>query len=133
MAYIIACLMAALSFLINKALVKYIGIEVLISYSPAVEEASKTLLAYYLGADILVTHITFGILEAGYDYVTSPEHGRLAAVLSIGGHSLFGLLTIGGYSLMGSIWFGLLVVILTHMVWNMTIIRKYAVKEGEDK
>jgi hypothetical protein len=126
MAYFIACLMAVLSFLLNRLLLRYIGIGVVISYSPVLEEAAKTLLAHYLGADILVTHITFGIVEAAYDWWQNEQSGTRAAWLSIGGHSLFGLLTVGGLYLTGSIWLGLAGGVLAHIIWNVTMIRLYA-------
>lgn len=84
-----------LSFSLNKFLLKYIGLKIVISYSPILEELTKTICSYYLAADILVTHITFGVLEAIYDwYQGSASRGRIAAFLSIIGHTLFGGLTI---------------------------------------
>lgn len=123
MAYILACLMAALSFLLNRAALKYMGVKVIISYSPVVEEAVKTVPAFLLGADILLTHISFGILEAGYDFCVSRRHGLAAAALSIVGHSLFGLITIGVISITGSIFPGLGAGIVAHLVWNVTAVR----------
>ncbi|VBB06373.1 Hypothetical protein LUCI_1604 [Lucifera butyrica] len=123
MAYIIACLMASLSFLINKVLLRYLGMSVIISLSPAVEEGAKTLLAYYLGADVLATHILFGLLEAGYDWIQNRHGGLPAALLSIGGHTLFGLLTVEAAVLTGSIWLGMAVALIAHLAWNVTVIR----------
>lgn len=122
MAYIIACLMASLSFLLNRLLFKFIGNFTVVTLSPVIEEAAKTLLAYYLHADILVTHATFGILEGLYDWY-GGRHGEKAALLSIIGHSLFGLLTVGGLYLTGSIWLGLCIGAVAHLYWNVTVIR----------
>jgi len=125
MAYVIGCLMAGLSFLLNKLLLKYIGIKVVISYSPVVEELTKTLCSYYLAADILVTHIIFGVLEAGYDWLNrqNERRGTVAAVLSIVGHTLFGGITIFVFNLSSSIFIGMIVGIGVHLVWNVTLIR----------
>lgn len=125
MAYVIGCLMAGLSFLLNKLLLRFVGIKAVISYSPVVEELTKTLCSYYLAADILVTHIVFGVLEAGYDWYTSAreERGKWAALGSIGGHSLFGALTIMGLAASGSVWMAILGASCVHVIWNVTLIR----------
>jgi len=125
MAYVIGCLMAGLSFLLNRLLLKYIGIKVVISYSPVVEELTKTLCSYYLAADILVTHIIFGVLEAGYDWFKeqNKQCGTIAALLSIIGHTLFGGITVFVFHLSSSIFIGILVGVGVHLAWNVTLIR----------
>lgn len=125
MAYVIGFLMAGLSFLLNKVLLKYVGVKAIISYSPVVEEMTKTLCSYYLAADILVTHIVFGMLEAGYDWYSTPngQRGMWAALASIVGHSLFGALTLMGLYASGSIWLALLGASCVHVIWNVTLIR----------
>lgn len=125
MAYVIGCLMAGLSFLLNRLLLKYIGIKVVISYSPIVEELTKTLCSYYLAADILVTHIIFGVLEAGYDWFKgqNKQRGTIAALLSIIGHTLFGGITVFVFNFSNSIIIGIVVAISAHLIWNVTIIR----------
>jgi hypothetical protein len=125
MAYVIGCLMAGLSFLLNKLLLKCIGIKVIVTYSPILEEVTKTLCPYYFGADILVTHMIFGILEAAYDWFRSRSgrRGTIAALLSMIGHSLFGVVTISIFSLSGSVFVGVFVGICTHLIWNVAFIR----------
>jgi len=124
MAYIIGCLMAGLSFSLNKFLLKYIGLKIVISYSPILEELTKTICSYYLAADILATHITFGVLEAIYDwYQSSASRGRIAALLSIIGHTLFGGVTIIFLNLSGSIFLGIFTASCVHLLWNITWIR----------
>lgn len=123
MAYVIACLMAALSFLLNRLALRYIGLDVVITCSPVLEELAKTLLAYYLGADILLTHVVFGGLEAVYDWHTSESHGAAAAMLSIVGHAFFGLVTVGVLSLTASLPAAQGAGIVVHLAWNVTIIR----------
>jgi len=125
MAYVIGCLMAGLSFLLNKLLLKYMGMKVIVSYSPILEELSKTLCPYYLGADILVTHMIFGVLEASYDWLKreNRERGAIAALLSVIGHTLFGTVTIAMLTLSGSIFLGIFVASSAHMIWNVTLIK----------
>jgi hypothetical protein len=123
MAYVIACLMAALSFLLNRRLLQSIGSVTVISCSPVLEESAKTLLPFYLGADILATHVLFGILEAGYDWYTHSADGAAAPLFSILGHSLFGVITIGCLFVSSSVWLGLSGGLLTHLLWNVTVIR----------
>ena len=118
MAYVIGCLMAALSFLLNKILLKYVGMKAVISYSPVVEEVTKSLCSYYLAADILVTHVVFGMLEAGYDWYNTADGQR-----GIIGHSLFGCLTLLGLYISSSIWIAILVASCVHVMWNVTLIR----------
>lgn len=125
MAYVIGCLMAGLSFLLNKLLLKYIGMKVIVSYSPILEELSKTFCSYYFGADILVTHMIFGMLEAIYDWCKrrTRERGAIAALLSIVGHTLFGVLTIWILNLSDSLFLGILVASSVHLLWNVILIR----------
>lgn len=123
MAYIIACLMAALSFLVNKLLLRYIGPEVVLTGGPVVEEIAKTWLSWLLGADILLTHFVFGLLEGGYDWLTAGQGAGKAAALSIAGHTLFGVITVSLLALTGSIWLALAAAIVAHASWNVIAIR----------
>lgn len=123
MAYVIGCLTAGLSFILNRLLLKYVGRVTVISCSPLVEEGAKTLLAFYLGADIVVTHVTFGVLEAVYDWTNSQNDGVKAAFFSIGGHSMFGMLTLMALAVTQSIWLGLGSGLAAHLLWNVTVIR----------
>lgn len=123
MAYIIACLMAALSFLINKLLLRYVGPQVVLTWGPAVEELAKTWLSWHLGADILLTHLLFGFLEGAYDWLTAGQHSGKAAALSVAGHALFGVITLSLLMLTGSIWLALAAAIVAHVAWNTIAIR----------
>jgi hypothetical protein len=125
MVYVIACLMAGLSFLLNRLLLKYIGIKVVISYSPVLEELCKTMCPYFFGTNILITHIIFGTLEAGYDWYKQQrgQRGMIAAILSVIGHTLFGGVTLALFNLSGSIFLGIFVAICIHLMWNITLVR----------
>jgi len=132
MTYTIACLMAALSFLVNKTLLKYVGPKVIFTYGPAVEETAKTLLAWYLGADILATHIIFGLVEGGYDWLTGSRNGLKAAAGSVAGHTLFGVITVMMFGFTGAVWLAVSGAIAAHVVWNMVIIRLYAKGDAKE-
>jgi hypothetical protein len=126
MAYTIAVLMAALSFVANKLLLRCWGPGIIISVSPALEEAAKTLPAVYFGADIVLTHLGFGVLEAGHDWLAGKQHRAVAACGSVLGHTLFGLLTFAALRLTDSAMLAVLTGITAHLLWNVTIIRMTA-------
>lgn len=128
MAYVLAALMAALSFLLNRTALRYVGPKTVIGLGPALEEAAKTLPAFYLGADILLTHVIFGAVEAGYDWLTSRFFGAKAAILSLVGHSLFGLTTVGALALTGSVMLAAAAGLVCHLAWNIAMI--YLLTEG---
>lgn len=118
--------MAGLSFLLNKFLIQQLGVKAIVSCSPVLEEVMKTLGSHYFSADILLTHIIFGILEAIYDWVKrqSYKRGIIAALLSVSGHTLFGLLTVMIFNLSDNIFLGLFVGSSAHLIWNITWIRQ---------
>ncbi|WP_425059715.1 hypothetical protein SCACP_03160 [Sporomusa carbonis] len=127
MAYIIAALMAGLSFLLNQAFIRYIGPVTIISLGPIAEEASKTLFAYYLGVDIIIVHAVFGIIEAAYDWYQDSERPA-AGLLSIFGHSLFGAATAIILTLTGSVGLGLTAGVILHLAYNVAVVRLLAGK-----
>ncbi len=126
MAYVLAVLMAALSFLLNRAALRYTGPKAVIGWGPAIEEAAKTVPAFYLGGDILLTHALFGVIEAGYDWRSSRRNGPAAAFLSVAGHSLFGALTVGTLYVTGSLALALGVAAAAHIAWNVALVRMSA-------
>ncbi len=123
MAYVLAVLMAALSFLLNRAALRYAGLQAVISWGPVIEEAAKTAPAFYLGADVLLTHALFGVIEAGYDWRSGGGNGTAAALLSVAGHSLFGGLTVGVIHLTGSMPLALVTAAAAHIAWNVALVR----------
>lgn len=124
MAYVIAGLMAGLSFLLNKTLLKLVGIKTVITYSPVIEESAKTLPAFYLGADVLATHILFGLIEAVYDAMAGGENRYRAAGCSLAGHALFGALTVTFLFLSQNVWLALLGGMTAHLLWNVAMLRR---------
>lgn len=132
MAYIIAILMAGLSFLLNRLFLRYLGPVSIISAGPIAEEAAKTLFAYYLGADLITVHAVFGVIEAGYDWQQGSKEGIAAPLLSIAGHSMFGAGSAGVLLLTGSLWLCLAAGIALHLAYNVTIVRLLANKTANN-
>ncbi|MDR7866796.1 MAG: hypothetical protein RIN56_08240 [Sporomusaceae bacterium] len=123
MAYVLAVLMAALSFLLNRAALRYAGVQAVIGWGPVIEETAKTAPAFYLGADVLLTHALFGAIEAGHDWRAGGGNGPAAALLSVAGHSLFGGLTVGVIYLTGSLPLALVAAAAAHIGWNVALVR----------
>ncbi|EGO64570.1 hypothetical protein [Acetonema longum] len=128
MAYLLALLMAAASFLLNRELLRRFGSHVVISLSPVLEESVKTLSAYYFQADLIMVHIGFGVIEAAYDWYSSQETAWKAAILSIVGHTFFGAVTAFCWRLAGIIWLGLAAGCIVHLLWNVIILRWFATR-----
>lgn len=133
MAYVLAVLMAALSFLLNRAALRFAGAKAVVTWGPALEEAAKTAPAVWLGADVLLTHALFGVVEAGYDLRTSPANGPAAALLSVAGHTLFGALTVAALYLTGSLALALGAGVAAHIAWNAALIRLTAGRERKER
>lgn len=130
MAYILACLMASFSFLVNRRLAYYMGPKIIIGLGPILEETAKTLPAYFLHVDILLVHTVFGLLEAGYDFRQSERHKLSAAFVSIAGHYLFGWVSIAFLELTGTVWSGLAGGCVVHLAWNVFAVNFFPVREG---
>lgn len=123
MSYLIGCIVAAISFMLNRALFKRIGYQTIITYSPVIEEFCKTLPAYSIGADILAVHVTFGIIEGCYDYYQNQYTGVLAGLLSIIGHFLFGLTAVVVLMVSGNIYLAITASCVFHLLWNVIVVR----------
>lgn len=128
MAYLLAVLMAAASFLLNRELLRRFGSYVVISLSPVLEESVKTLSAYYFRADLIMVHIGFAVIEAAYDWCSSQETAWKAAILSIVGHTFFGVVTAFCWWLSGIIWLGLAAGCTVHLLWNVIMLQWFATR-----
>lgn len=85
--------------------------------SPVFEEGLKTFLALSFSASITIVHLAFGVFEALLDY----QHGnapKVAALLAILTHGIFGLVTVGVWQLANNIYGAVSASILIHMLWN---------------
>ncbi|MBU2700694.1 hypothetical protein Ga0466249_001799 [Sporomusaceae bacterium BoRhaA] len=118
---LIGCFMASMSFGLNSYLMKHWNKLVVITLGPIIEEMSKSYLAWYLGAAIVLTHVIFGVIEGGYDLVSS-RYGVQGCILSIGGHSLFGIVTVIFYEISGLVSVGILMASLCHIGYNIWVI-----------
>lgn len=123
MSYILGGLVAAVSFVFNRALFQRIGYRTVITFSPVIEELCKTIPAYVIGVNILAVHLTFGVIEGGYDLYRNQGAGALAALLSVVGHFLFGLTAITVLMLAGNIYLAAMASCVLHLLWNTVVVR----------
>lgn len=120
----IAGLLAALaSYKLNSHALAVLG-DVAVTYgAPIIEECLKTGFALFLGGSIIVSHITFGIVEALYDY--NKNRGllaRLAAGAGFLSHSIFGFTTVFFTQVFNTPIMGILLTLAIHMAWNYLMI-----------
>lgn len=120
---IITGIIAAINaYLLNKWILKRMGNKGLVTVVPLIEEISKTAAAISVNTSILGTHFIFGVIEGGYDIITSSKKiGKLAALASIISHSIFGLITWQVYVKMGRIIPAIAISCLFHSGWNWYI------------
>jgi hypothetical protein len=123
MEYILAFLAAAFSFAVNRLFVEKWAALTIVGTSPALEESAKTLPAYYLSLDILMVHLLFGLIEGALDFWRSGKSGLAAGLLSVAGHSAFGVLTVLFLSFTKSIVLALLGAVIVHIAWNAAVNR----------
>lgn len=111
----------AAAYLINRLLLNFLGPPVLVLLVPVWEEAAKTLAAHFWQAGLVETHLLFGLCEACSD-LRQGGRGRVAALLSLLGHGLFGTATYLALSLTGSLLAGLAAGTFLHSGWNGLIV-----------
>ena len=110
---------AVAGFFINNRLLERMGDKALIVYIPLAEETAKTAAALLLGANILLTHMVFGVVEALYDlYNSPPAHSCTASVLGLISHTLLGLTAHFTLRVFGSRILAVLVPAVLHSLWN---------------
>lgn len=115
-------LASVLAYYINKRALKIWGDEAVTYGAPLVEEILKTFISIALGANILFTHMTFGAVEAIYDFSGHPgARGGTAALVGFVSHGVFGVVTavVSGY--FKSTYMGVAAAVLFHMAWNYTV------------
>lgn len=125
LAYILALfsglLAAGVAWLINGWAANAYGQRAVIFIGPGVEELLKTGLALLLGAPILLSHLTFGLAEAGWE-VASYRRGTVAAVFALLSHGIYGWIT----EILAAT--GLLLALATscalHMLWNHWVLQR---------
>ena len=108
---------AVLAYFINGFAMRIWQDSALLGPIPLVEEAAKTILAFFFGAGILLTHLMFGIMEAVFDW--QGENKRLSAAASaMVAHSVFGLVTVVAAQAAGMLGMGIVVAFFVHVLWN---------------
>ncbi|MBM7557206.1 hypothetical protein [Halanaerobacter jeridensis] len=118
---ILAGLIASmLAFLFNRFLFSKLGDWTIVYLVPIGEEIFKSGFAYYLGANLVMTHLIFGVLEAGFDFFHS---NKLAVVLAVLTHLLLGSLTFYCWTSSNNLIIAIVIAALVHTVWNYSIRR----------
>ncbi len=95
----------------------------LVSAVPAVEEAAKDLVALLSGANLLGTHVVFGLAEAGFEAVVGEWHGLMAGLFGLLSHALFGAATQAALAGTGSPFLATGAGIGLHIAWNALAFR----------
>lgn len=127
MDYLIAgSLSALMAWIINVFLVKRWGDMAVILIIPSTEEILKTTASVVLGAPAVAAHLTFGLIEAVHDYITSKHWGLWAGLISIISHWLFGKTTVLIHEKMAVWGPGILAASLLHTLWNYAMIWLFA-------
>lgn len=114
-----------IAYLLNSLLMKQLGEKAIIFFVPLIEESAKSFMAYFIGTNLIVVHIIFGVVEALYDliYTKNERAGHMAALMSILSHGIFGLLTYYLYLGTGMILLAVAITTLVHSTWNYYITR----------
>jgi hypothetical protein len=123
--FIVAGVIAALiAYIFNRYYVQRIGNKAIFLLVPAIEEISKTLSAYLLGANILLAHIVFGAIEALYDGVNSSKKIALAAAIaSVITHTLLGMVTYWVFKSSSNLSAAIISSALLHFGYNYFIVK----------
>lgn len=113
---------AIFAYLFNMWTIKRLGDTAIIIIVPFIEEVFKTLAPIIMGANIIIAHLVFGLIEGVYDIVNSPKRiGKWAALVSVISHSVFGIVTYLTISYGYSIYWAILLAWLLHSSWNWYI------------
>lgn len=119
MTFVLAGLVAAgLSWLLNGLLVDKVGRLWVIAIGPGFEELFKTGAALLLGANIFLSHLAFGAVEAMRDMAGRQPGSVPAGLASFTGHSLFGFLAALSYGKTESTLPAVAVPLAVHFLWN---------------
>jgi RsiW-degrading membrane proteinase PrsW (M82 family) len=113
---------AGVVLVVNKLLIRGSRGARVIVLIPFVEETVKAVVSILCGANVLVTHTTFGISEAAYDMSSTSETGIYAAVVSIVGHALCGYAYLCIERLFFSSFAGFLAALMLHLSWNVAVV-----------
>ncbi|HHW42502.1 MAG TPA: hypothetical protein GXX25_01590 [Desulfotomaculum sp.] len=113
-------LAAALSWVTNGLLIRFLGSRGVIYLSPGVEEGAKTGLALWFSASIPASHLVFGLVEGVWD-AFKGRRGPAAGLVGVASHGLYGLLTWWLYRFTGNPWMAVAGACLVHVAWNRLV------------
>ncbi|NLK00695.1 MAG: hypothetical protein GX318_05590 [Clostridia bacterium] len=127
MVYILPGVLAAvLAYLSNWMAVRFLGNVAIITVIPFFEEMYKSLIPVFLGAPLIYSHITFGVIEAAYEFVTAGKDGAaIGGMVSLISHLVFGIITWAAYYISKSLLFSVLFAALIHCLWNYIIMKAH--------
>ncbi|SHK07834.1 hypothetical protein SAMN02745227_01453 [Anaerobranca californiensis DSM 14826] len=118
--FLVIGIITIFSYILNNILYKYLH-----DYSTLtaaiIEEILKTY-GGYLIAQILITHVIFGLVEAIIDVKNSGKKGIYPAIFSILGHGAFGYLTLTVFTLTENLFYSILSGIFAHIIYNSLVI-----------
>ncbi|SET19402.1 hypothetical protein [Anaerobranca gottschalkii] len=108
------------AYILNNLLYKYLH-----DYSTLtaaiIEEILKTY-GGYLIAQILLTHVIFGLVEAIIDIKNNGKKGIYPAIFSLLGHAAFGYLTLTVFRLTENLFYSILTGIFAHIIYNSLVV-----------
>jgi len=117
---------AAAAYLMNKVMIRIFGNIALTTIIPIFEEAFKSFIPALMGTSLLLSHITFGVLEAAYEMFTSKGRGAyLGAVVSFFSHYLLGTFTLFLIYITGSLILSVFGAAFLHILWNRMVAGVY--------
>ncbi|NLZ54444.1 MAG: hypothetical protein GX892_15125 [Thermoanaerobacteraceae bacterium] len=117
------CVAALFSYYINSKALKSAGEKVIINLAPILEELFKTGFALVLKGKVLLSHVTFGVVEAAYDiWANGISTAYWAGFASIISHSVFGAISQYFIYRTDNNFLGIAIAALIHMAWNYTVI-----------
>jgi len=116
-------LAALASYFLNSRALKLIGDRAVVYSAPIFEETLKTGLAFLLSGSVLISHMTFGMIEAIHDFYRNQGlMGILSAGAGFLSHSLFGLITVLAPRIFKAQTSGIISAMVIHMAWNYSVI-----------
>lgn len=127
MSYLWAGLLAAAgAWILNRFVVKYYGDAAIIWIIPWLEEILKTGIALVFGANLVLTHGVFGLIEASHDYLVSPRWGLWAGLAGIVSHWFYGWFTETLFKQTSSWLISIFFAGVLHVLWNDVMIRLFS-------
>ena len=112
------------AYFLNKMAVKIFKERAVYTVVPFIEESLKTLLGFFIGGSILISHFVFGLCEALYDFYKGDRKVNFrASLMSVLSHILFGIMTILLIGRLGGLVLPILAVSFFHCLWNKIAIK----------